>query len=127
MLGDGDRVGAPVVGDGHLGLARGLDVDAIVARAGQLDELQLGRGAEELVADTGARRAQIVLGVGGGVVELGLARIRDDQLHAGRQQIARDVHDRGGLGGREDLGHDLLLEVGCRAASSIAARRNNRR
>jgi hypothetical protein len=55
VLGDGDRVRAAVVGDRHLGLARGLDVDTIVARAGQLHELQPGRGAEELVADPGPR------------------------------------------------------------------------
>src|SRR5262249_31982711 len=116
-----DRVGAAVIGYGHLGLARGLDVHAIVAGAGELDELELGRGAEEFVADAGARRAEIVLGVGGLVVELGLARIGHDQLHAGRQQIARDVHAGGGLGGREDLGHDLLLGSKCRAADSIVA------
>jgi len=55
VLGDSDRVRAAVVGDGHLGLARGLDVDAIVAGAGQLHELQPRRGAEELVADPGPR------------------------------------------------------------------------
>ena len=84
VLGDGDGVGAAVVGDGHLGLARGLDVDPVVAGAGQLHQLQLGRGAEELVADAVARRAQVVLGVGGRIVELGLGGIGDDQLHAGR-------------------------------------------
>ena len=113
VLGDRDRVGPAVVGDGHPGLARGLDVHAVVARAGQLHELQLRRGAEEFVADAGARRAQVVLGVGGGVVELGLTGIGDDQLHAGWEQFAGDLHDRGGLGRREDLGHDLLLRIGC--------------
>jgi hypothetical protein len=112
VLGDGDGVGAAVVGDGHLGLARGLDVDPVVAGAGQLHELQLGRGAEELVADPRPWRAQIVVGVAGDIVELGLGGIDDDQLHAGRQQLLRDLHDGSGLGRREDLGHGLLLAVG---------------
>src|SRR6266545_3724905 len=122
VLGDGDGVGATVVGDGHTGLARGLDVDAIVARAGQLYELELGRGAEELVADALPRRAQVVLGVDGGVVELWLTWIGDDQLHAGWEQIARDFHDGGGLGGREDLGHGLLLRSWMLSRHSIVVR-----
>ena len=109
VLGHGDGVGAAVVGHGHLRLARGLDVDAVVAGARQLHELQLGRRAEELVADAGARRAEVILGVGGCIVELGLGRIGDDQLHARRQQLTRDLHDGSGLRGREDLGHDGLL------------------
>ena len=117
VLGDGDGVGAAVVGDGHLGLARGLDVHAIVAGAGQLHELELGRRAEELVADARPRRAQVVLGVAGRIVELRLGRIDDDQLHAGRQELSRNVHDGGGLRGREDLGHDLLLRVDGEAPS----------
>src|SRR5262249_46731783 len=104
-----DRIGAPVVGDGHLRLARGLDVNAVVARAGQLDELELGGGAEELVADARARRAQVILGLGGRVVELGLGGIGDDELHPGRKELAGDLHHGGLLRGCEDLGHDLLL------------------
>ena len=68
----------PVVGDGHTGLAPGLDVDPVAAGAGQLPKLQLGRGAEELVTDPEARRAEVVLGVAGGIVELGLGGIDDE-------------------------------------------------
>ena len=110
VLGDGDGVGAAVVGDGHLGLARGLDVHAVVARAEELDEPQLRRGPEELAAHLPGQ-AEVVLGVGRRLVERGRAGIDDDQLEAGRRQRARDVEDRVGLfGTEEDLGgHASLL------------------
>src|SRR5215831_5024209 len=38
VLEDGDRIRATVVGHGDLGLPRGLDIHAIVAGAGELDE-----------------------------------------------------------------------------------------
>ena len=132
VLGHRDRVGAAVVGHRHLGLAGGLDVDLVVAGAGELHQLQLGRGAEELVADAVARGAQVVLGVGGGVVELRLGGIDDHQLEAGRKQLARDLHDRGRLLGREDLGHGSLLlgdggarQAGCSVEASAKAGRTS--
>src|SRR5207247_3974877 len=107
-----DRVGASVVGHGYLRLARGLEVNPVVTRARQLHELELGGGAEELVADAGARRAEVVLGVGGRVVKLGLAGIGDDQLHPGRKELTGDLEHGGLLRGCEDLGQDLLLRLG---------------
>jgi len=81
-------------------------IDAVVARAGELHELQLGRRAEELVADPEARRPEIVLGVRRRIVEPGRGGVGDDQLHAGREQFAGDLHDGSRLLGREDLDHD---------------------
>ena len=52
------------------------------------------------------RRAEIVLGVRGDIIELGLGGIDDDQLHARREQLARDLHDRSQLLRGEDLGHE---------------------
>jgi len=79
----------------------------IVSRlCSQLHELQLRRGAEEFVADPGARRAEIVVGVDSGLVELGFSGIDDDELHPGRKQLARDLHDRRRLRRRDDLGHE---------------------
>src|SRR5262249_7549908 len=103
------------------GCARGFEVDPVVTGARQLHELQLGGGAEELVADPEPRRAEIVGGVAGGIVELGLGGIDHEQLHAGRQQLPGDLHDGCGLSGREDLDHDVLLELSnCCSLSGVS-------
>src|SRR4029077_20598361 len=91
-------------------LAGRLDIHTVVARAQELHELELGRGAEELAADP-AREAHEVFDLGGDVVELRRAHVGDHELVAGRRHRARDAEDLFGLVGREE-------DLGCHARLS---------
>src|SRR5207248_10192274 len=93
--------------------------DVVVAGAEELDELEIGRRAEELAAHA-PRQPEIVLGVAGGLDELRRPRIGHHQLEAGRRHRLRHRQDHLGLPGREQdlLGHGALLH-GC--ASGIVA------
>src|SRR5262249_42011039 len=67
-----------------------------------------------------ASQAQVVVGVGRRLVELGCSRIDRDQIEAGRRHVAHDRHDAVGLlGGEQDLGGHRSLLQGC--ASGIVA------
>src|SRR4029450_11396294 len=104
VLRDRDRVGPAVVGDRDPRPARRRDVEAVVAGADELDELQLRRAAIEIAAQALAREAHEVLGVLHGGGELRRALVCDLELELGRQERASDVDERGReLGGENDL------------------------
>jgi hypothetical protein len=105
VLGHRHRVGAAVVGDWHLGLLGGLEVERVVAGADELDQLDVLAGRVEVVAERVAAEAHEVLGVLGRFQELRCHRIDRDQLEAGRRHLDGDVEHRLGEPRREqDLG-----------------------
>jgi hypothetical protein len=63
VLGHRHGVRAAAVRHRHARLARGLEVERVVAGGDELNQTQPGRGAEELVAHPGPREAQIELRV----------------------------------------------------------------
>ena len=111
VLGHGHRVGAPVVGDGHPRLPRGLDVEAVVPRADELHQLEARRRAVEVPAERLAGEAQVEIRVVERRQELRRVLLRHVELVARRDHGAGDVHDGGRQRGREhDLdGHGILL------------------
>jgi hypothetical protein len=95
VLGDGHRVRAAVVGDRHARLAGGFDVEAVVAGADELHELQIRRRVVERLPHVLARKAHEVLGVLNGLRETRVVLGDDLKLEIGRRHGAGDVHDRG--------------------------------
>ena len=102
VLGHRDGIRAAAVGDGHAGLARGLEVERVVAGRHELDQAQPGRGAEELVAHAGARKAEEELRIVQRLVEGRGAVIDGGHLEAGRNHGPGRVDDGRRQTGRED-------------------------
>ena len=104
MLGHRDRVGAPVVRERHAGPARRRDVRAVVARAQQLDELELRGGAIEPLLDEPVDETDEVARLSERFPVRGSSGPRLHQLEPGRSQLRDrlavvegrvDVHDSG--------------------------------
>ena len=89
MLRDGDRVGAAVVAERDLALARRVEIGAIVARAQHLDQLQLRRVLEELRRDILLDETHEVVGAREGCLHLRRVVQRLHDLEA----LGRDVVD----------------------------------
>ena len=111
VLGDGHRVRPAVVGDGHPRPASGLDVEPIIAGADELDQLELGRGLVERGVHAPAGEAHQVLGLLDCLRELRVFALEHDELEAGRDHAAGDVHDalRKGRAKHDLGGHAALL------------------
>src|SRR4030095_14044917 len=100
-------------------------VEAVIARADELDELELGQRGVELGPHVAAREADEVFGV-----TMGLEPALPASLHHGHLESLRDhgaalVHDvLGHWRGEDDLGgHGTLLSgVGYGAAYDLGAR-----
>ncbi len=103
MFGDRDRIGAAVVAYRNAGPPRRLDIDAVVAGAQQLHQLQLRRRPVERVVHLHLAEADDVLGIRQRGVEFGAAGPRDDCIETGRRQFARDVHRAQRIVGQQDL------------------------
>jgi hypothetical protein len=96
-----DGVSAAVVGNRHLGAARSLEIDVVVAGAEQLVQTEAGRGTIEGVAGAHIGVADEIFGGCERGFELGVLVAHDDELEPGRCERAGKLGDLG-EGGRDD-------------------------
>src|SRR6516162_6809305 len=96
-----DGVSAAVVGNRHLGAARSLEIDVVVAGAEQLVQTEAGRGTIEGVAGAHIGVADEIFGGCERGFELGVLVAHDDELEPGRCERAGKLGDLG-EGGRND-------------------------
>src|SRR5262249_15982635 len=90
-----DGVSAAVIGNRHLGAARSLEIDIVVAGAEQLVQTEAGRGTLEGLAGAHIGVADKIFGGCERGFELGALVTDDDELEPGRCERAGKLGDPG--------------------------------
>ena len=121
VFGDGDRIGAAIVGDRDSRAPRRGDVRAVVAGAQQLDQAQPGRLPEQRFVDGAVDETDEIFGVGDRDIEFRTPDRRLGQVETRRSEVPRRLRGAGEPGGENDLRAHGLLLPGHRPAVSAPA------